>query len=129
MSAFKRGTEFPNEGFVHAAIQAHFRRAGYDQVAGGNVDFSFVRESDGTSWLIEAKGETAARGTDFQTGLGQLLQRMKEPSTTYALALPNTPEFVTLCSSVSLWVRARLGIHWLWVAENGAVVVVAPPLA
>lgn len=129
LRAYKRGVEFPHEGFVQQAIEAHFRNNGFTVDSGGRVDLTCLHPSTGEAWHIEAKGVTTQIGLDFRTGIGQLVQGMSNPSTRHALAVPDTPAFRTQVSKLSDWVVSRLGIHWLFVAPDGSIQVVAPSVA
>jgi len=117
---------FPYEGFVLPAVQRHFETLGFRMETSGEEDLTCVHRETGERWCLEAKGETSSRPTDFQTGLGQLLQRMLDPAQHYALALPDTPPFRRLCYSISPWARTALRLHWLLVADDGQVRLYLP---
>jgi len=119
--AYKRGVEFPHEGFVQAAIEAHFSTCGYATLPSGDPDLACTHPETGVSWVIEAKGLTSDVGLDFRTGLGQIIQRMTVPGNRYAVAIPDLHSFVSQCRKVPDWVRAALGLHWLVVASDGTV--------
>lgn len=121
-----RGLDFPHEGFVQKALEEHFGRLGFSLDPTGHADIQCRHPSTGEQWLVEAKGLTSAVGLDFRTGLGQLIQRMEDQKTKYALAVPDIPGFVAQCKSVPTWVRSALGIHWLLVAKDGGVRVLPP---
>ncbi len=78
-------------------------------------------------WVIEAKGETSSTGLDFRTRLGQLLTAMDEPANRYAVAVPDTPRFQRLTGQISPFVRRALGLHWIFVDQDGVVTVEPPP--
>lgn len=124
--AYKRGVEFPHEGFVQLAIEAHFRVAGFDVVSDGRVDLLCRHPQTGETWHIEAKGKTTQVGLDFRTGLGQLLQGMIDQESRHGLAVPDIPPFRAQVAKVSAWAVQRLGIHWLFVSADGGIHVVAP---
>ncbi len=119
--AYARGVEFPNEGFVQAAVEEHFRARGCEFLPSGDADLACRDPSTRVIWIVEAKGLTSAVGLDFRTGLGQLIQRMSEPGRRYAVAVPNLPSFITQCRQVPDWVRVALGIHWLIVHSDQSV--------
>ncbi len=123
---YARGTDFPNEGFVQAAIEAHVRKLGFEILSGGDADLVAFDPTTGKRWIIEAKGDTSDPGLDFRTGIGQLLQRMEDPGATYAIAVPEIPKFIRLCDAIPRRVRELLGIHWLLVRETGETRVVLP---
>ncbi len=125
-ASFKRGTEFPSEGFVQGALERHFGQLGFNQEAIGHVDYVGTHPTSGQRWIVEAKGATADIGLDFRTGLGQVLQAMADTSAQFGFAFPRTPQFLKQCSSVSMQVREALRLHWLLVDATGHIQVVAP---
>jgi len=126
VQSFKRGTDFPHEGFVQKAIEAHFSTIGFDLESGSHADLVARNKNTGERWLVEAKGVTTSIGLDFRTGLGQLIQRMADPKTTYALAVPREDRFISQCRAVPLWIRQALRLHWLLVNSEGGVQVIPP---
>jgi hypothetical protein len=103
------GEEFPREGFVQRAIEAHF--AGWERDETTTADLVCLDVDRGVTWVIEAKGETAAVGLDFRTGLGQLLAGMtRGRKANYVLAMPDTPAFEGQRAAVSDWVRRALNL-------------------
>ena len=92
MPTFKRGVEWPNEGFVQGAIEAFFRSGGFEE-RGTRRLICGPASDHGARWRVEAKGLTSAVGLDFRTGLGQLLQGMNEQGIHYGLAVPDIPQF------------------------------------
>ena len=123
---YRLGSEFPLEGFVQAAIERHFRVCGFDVDTSGHVDLLCSHPDGVERWHIEAKGKTSQPGLDFQTCLGQLLQRMRDSDTHYGIALPDTPLYVRQVATVSTWVVNALHIHWLLVSRDGAVRMTNP---
>lgn len=124
--AFKRGDEFPNEGFVQLALERYFAERGFKQLPGGHADLVCEESASAERWLIEAKGLTSEVGLDFRTGLGQLIQRMQQATTRYGLGVPDLPQFRSQCAQVPQRVRELLGIHWLLVDHQGKVRVLTP---
>jgi hypothetical protein len=124
--SYKRGIEFPHEGFVQHSIEAHFRNAGFTISSPGRVDLLCSHPANGESWHIEAKGVTTQVGLDFRTGLGQLVQAMHNEKLLHGIAIPDTPAFRAQIQKLSPWVVSRLGIHWLLVSQDGSVTIVAP---
>lgn len=129
--AFKRGTDFPNEGFVDAAVHRWavslgcsglVRAEGY----GRQPDLVAVR-ANGRRLVIEAKGRTTSIGVDFNTGLGQLLKHMDAEPADYAIAVPDIPAFHTQLALVPDRVRRLLRMSWLIVDAKGQVREVPPP--
>lgn len=123
---YRRGDEFPHEGFVQGAIEVHFGKAGYLLDTSTHVDLLCTHPVTGDAWHIEAKGKTTAIGLDFRTCLGQLLQRMSQPQVRHGIALPDMPQYRTQTEQVCTWVVDRLGLHWLFVGEDGTVEIVYP---
>lgn len=126
MSSFKRGTSFPNEGFIQAAIEAHFLRLGFVQESHAATDYIGTHPQTKERWAIEAKGQTTAIGLDFRTGLGQLVQRMDSKDTNYGIAFPDIPQFQNQVAQLAPWVCEALGIHWLAVSSSGDIVITNP---
>jgi hypothetical protein len=91
---YKRGNEFPDEGFVQDAIDRYFEKAGYALDTLTHVDQLCVHPVGGEAWHIEEKGKTTAIGLDFRTCLGQLLQRMTQQHIRHGVALPDLPQYM-----------------------------------
>src|SRR5262249_30450972 len=130
-AAFRRGMDFPNEGFVDEAVYRWAAAQGCTDLVrpddyGRHPDLVAVRPG-GRGLVVEAKGKTDAIGTDFNTGLGQLLKHMDAEFADYAIAVPDTPGFRTQMALVPDRVRRLLGLSWLIVAADGSVVEVQPP--
>jgi hypothetical protein len=123
---FQRGADFPHEGFVQRAIESHFSRLGFVLECETLADLVCVHEHTAERWLIEAKGATSSIGLDFRTGLGQLIQRMTDPSTKYALAIPYDERFLAQCGLVTARVREAIGLYWLIVKPDGSVATIPP---
>ncbi|GAB2521386.1 hypothetical protein [Lysobacter humi (ex Lee et al. 2017)] len=124
--SFKRGVEFPHEGFVQLAIEAFFESKGYVVDVAQRVDLRCVHAVSGETWHVEAKGVTTQVGLDFRTGLGQLVQGMHEPNVHYGLAVPDTPAFRTQVDKVPSMVVSALALHWLFVGPDKTVTIVHP---
>jgi hypothetical protein len=112
---YRLGTEFPSEAFVQIAIENRFRELGFAIDTSGHVDLKCSHPTTCERWHIEAKGKTAQPGLDFRTCLGQLVQRIDDSETRYAIALPDLPEYTAQIRAMSGRVVERLGIHWLLV--------------
>jgi len=75
-------------------------------------------------WLIEAKGcgsLNAMRVNYFIGILGELLQRMTDDQASYAIALPDMPQFRGLWNRLPSLAKKRTGITALFVSANGQV--------
>src|SRR5207253_7234314 len=123
---YARGTEFPSEAFVQAAIEQHFQQLGFTIDNRGHVDLLCHHPTTTERWHIEAKGETSAPGLDFRTCLGQLVQRMRDRGIHHAIALPDIPQYTSQIGAMSAWVIEALQLHWLLVARDGSVKMVPP---
>jgi hypothetical protein len=125
-SQYKLGSDFPREAFVQQAIEKHFESIGYRLCEATQADLICAHPQTKERWIVEAKGETTAIGLDFNTGLGQLLGRMDDPSAKYAMALPKTKKFIAQCDKISTRVRDALNLHWILVDSRGAINIVGP---
>jgi len=118
-------TNFPHETFVQRAVEQWLEKDGFQIFPEPFVD---VNASSGNEvWHIEAKGKTTQMGLDFRTGVGQLVQRMKDPTHKYGVALPDIPQFRNQTAEFAPWVLSKLQIHWIWVSADGNISVQGPP--
>jgi hypothetical protein len=53
--------------------------------------------------------------------LGEILQRMNEPSARYSIALPNMDQFQGLWMRLPRQVKSRLSVTALFVSPNGEI--------
>ncbi|TLY47160.1 MAG: hypothetical protein E6K53_16765 [Gammaproteobacteria bacterium] len=127
--SYKRGFEFPHEGFVQRAIENYFTAAGFQLTTDNHIDLQCVHPVTSETWHIEAKGVTTQIGLDFRTCVGQLVQGMHSESAKYAIAIPDTQAYQAQVAKLKPWVVSRLGIHWLFVSQDGSVRIVAPSVA
>ena len=92
-------------------------------VASEEVDFcDLVAERDGERLFVEAKGRTAAIGTDVDTMYGQVLRRMpiaEDPASRFAVVVPTAAQAAAL--RVSPRIRALLSIEVFVVGDDGTV--------
>lgn len=121
---FRYQAVFPYEAFVQRSIELFFAHNGYQLIQDAQVDL--IAEKPGEKWFIEAKGESASPGLDFNTALGQLLKWMASPEPIYALALPKCSKYKRQCSLLPQYVRQRLGLRILVVDQGGGVSIIAP---
>ncbi|WP_024834032.1 hypothetical protein [Ruminiclostridium josui] len=124
--SYKRGLDFPNEGFIQDSIEKYFIKLGYKQLNEKFSDFACVNSNTEEKWIIEAKGKTKAIGLDFRTCLGQLIQRMDSRDTHYGIAVPNLTQYINQCRMVKRWIRNELNLYWLFVDKYGNVEVFEP---
>lgn len=86
------------------------------------IDIDALRE--GKRWVIEVKGcgsRNAMRVNYFLTALGELLQRMNDPSAKYSVAFPDLEQFRGLWKQLPELARKRTGVSCLFVRANGEV--------
>jgi hypothetical protein len=86
------------------------------------IDIEALRE--GKRWVIEVKGcgsRDAMRVNYFLTALGELLQRMNDPSAKYSVAFPDLVQFRRLWKQLPKFAKERTGVNCLFVRANGEV--------
>ncbi len=125
-SGYKKSSDYPNEFFIQKAIEQYFERFGYIKQKVAYSDYVGINPSTNEKWVVEAKGETAAIGLDFRTCLGQVVQRIEESSTNYGVAVPYLKTYINQCNQVKSWVREVLNLHWIFVKEDGSIVIIKP---
>jgi hypothetical protein len=102
-------------------LERHFLALGFKIEPSSHIDLICVHPISGVRWQIEAKGKTAAMGLDFRTALGQLIQRMTDPQSIHAIAVPDMLEYQRQIALVSPWVVEALKLRWLVVDAEGKV--------
>lgn len=123
---FKRGLDYPNEGFIQNKIEEYFTQLGYEPIEVDYSDYVCIHPSSNAKWVIEAKGKTSAIGLDFRTCLGQVVQRMDLQTTNYAVAIPDLESYIKQCNLIKPWVRKVLNLYWIIVDADGNVKVISP---
>lgn len=86
------------------------------------VDIDAFR--DGRRWMVEVKGcgsRNAMPVNYFLATIGELLQRMNDPSAKYSLAFPDLAQFRGLWERLPRLAKQRTGITCLFVTADGAV--------
>lgn len=81
-------------------------------------------KQDAAPWVIEVKGcgsRPQMQGNYFLAILGQILQRMQDPSAKYSIALPDLPRFRGLWERLPDAAKARAGVSALFVGADGSV--------
>ena len=126
MSTYWRGPDYPNEKFVQQALEHHYANLGYIFIKESNADLVCIDKQGQDKWVIEAKGKTSSIGLDFRTGLGQLLQGMRETGINYAIAVPEIHQFTTQARKLAPWLRKLLNLHIIFVNEDGQLRFVSP---
>ncbi len=125
-SGYKKSSDYPNECFIQKAIEQYFERLGCVKQKVAHSDYIGINPYTNEKWVVEAKGETAAIGLDFRTCLGQVVQRMDESSTNYGVAVPYLKTYINQCNQVKPWVREVLNLHWIFVKEDGSIIIFKP---
>ena len=75
----------------------------------------------GSRLVLEAKGEVLLQPQQvnyFPGALGELVQRMDDPDTTYGLALPDNRQYRGLVSRLPSFARDRLGLSVFFVSQS-----------
>jgi len=86
------------------------------------IDIEARRSSE--RWIIEVKGSGSLnpmRVNYFLSILGELLQRMDDPSARYSIALPDLNQFRNLWSRLPNLAKQRTTIDAIFVAEDGMI--------
>jgi hypothetical protein len=116
------------EDDVKAAVKHHLEDEGWVvRVAWGRergVDIDARR--GGERFYLEAKGEAAnppQQVNYFLGALGELVQRLHEPSATYGLALPDSPQYRGLLQRLPTLAWERLHLTALLVDRDDRVTV------
>jgi hypothetical protein len=126
VSSYKRGIDFPHEGFVQVSLEKYFEKAGFKIDHSSQIDLLCKHPMTNETWHIEAKGKTTQIGLDFRTGIGQLIQGIDSELTNYGIAVPDIEEFRHQVAKVAPWVVSSLRIHWLYISNDGNVSIVYP---
>lgn len=113
-----------SEDAVKAAVLAHLEALGYEvDVAWGRtrgIDIEAIHVSL-PRLVIEAKGEVLSdqqQGNYFLGALGELVQRLDDPETTYGLALPDNTRYRGLVARLPALARQRLNLTVYWVTRT-----------
>lgn len=126
--AIARGESgWPAEDGVKRHVQTWLEAAGWRVNVvwgrGHGIDVDAVRAEE--RWRIEVKGggsRGAMRVNYFLAVLGELLQRMDDPTARYSVALPDLPQFRGLWSRLPALAKFRTGFTALFVDPSGGVV-------
>jgi biotin operon repressor len=110
-----RETKLLTEDSIKAAVKNHLETAGWNvTVAWGRERGVDIEAHRGTEHLyLEAKGEASnppQQVNYFLSALGELVQRLRDPSARYGLALPDHPQYRRLVERLShlAWERLNL---------------------
>lgn len=115
-----------DEARVVAAFCDHLATGGWQiEREIGFVDVLATR--DGVTLYAEAKGRTAAIGTDVDTLYGQLLRRVPADAETCLLGVVVPERAADAALRVPEWIRDRLRVHVWAVSDDGWVRLVSRP--
>ncbi len=111
------------EDDVKKAVKAYLESQGYDvTVAWARTrGIDIVATRPGSRLVLEAKGEAVLQPQQvnyFLGALGELVQRMEDPDTTYGLALPDNKQYRGLVSRLPSFARERLGLRVFFVSQS-----------
>ncbi|MGQ0521285.1 MAG: MarR family transcriptional regulator [Actinomycetota bacterium] len=112
-----------SEEQVKEAVKVHLEAQGFIV----NVAWARVRGPDivatrpNSRLVLEAKGEVLLQPQQvnyFLGALGELVQRMDDPDSTYGLALPDNPQYRGLVSRLPAFARNHLGLRVFFVSRS-----------
>ena len=112
-----------SEDEVKAAVHDHLEAAGYRVTVMWGRQRGVDIEAIGPQGrlLIEAKGEVALQPQQvnyFVGALGELVQRMDDPSARYGLALPDNKQYRGLVGRLRTYAREHLGLIVFFVRRD-----------
>jgi hypothetical protein len=115
-----------SEEAIKRILNDHLLGQGWQtEVAWGGahgIDIDAHRGSE--RWIIEAKGSgslNAMRVNYFVSILGEILQRMDDPTARYSIALPDMRQFRNLWMRLPALAKKRIAIGAIFVSENGTI--------
>lgn len=119
---------FPFEAFIQKKVEQYFRNEGFTTLNDiiPYLDLHVESKERKEEWKIECKGETSAINVDFNTGLGQIMKRMDNENSFYALALPDISSFRKQTDQIPNRVRKLLNLSWIWVNDEGKIKIKIP---
>ncbi len=112
-----------SEDEVKEAVKTHLEAQGFvvtvawARTRGADI----VATRPGTRLVLEAKGEVLLQPQQvnyFLGALGELVQRMDDPDSTYGLALPDNRQYRGLVSRLPTFARDRLGLRVFFVSRS-----------
>jgi hypothetical protein len=113
------------EDEIKGAVRHHLASDGYDvRVAWGRqrgIDIEATRSEPPDRLVIEANGEATLQPQQlnyFLGALGELLQRMNDPSARYGLALPDNRQYRGLVQRLPALVWTRLNLFVFFVRRR-----------
>lgn len=120
------------EDQVKQTVKEHLERQGYRVLVawGRERGIDIEATKTGSRWVIEAKAEVGKSGAQqvnyFLGALGELIQRMDDPSAGYGLALPDNNQYRGLVQRLPDLARERLDLTVFWVRRSGRGFTVQP---
>ncbi len=122
------------EDFVKRSLVDYFvKENGFELIKSNtpplkNLDINIRKEN--SEWRIECKGckngNTDNVRTDFNTGIGQIVEKMDELNINYAIAMPDIKQFNNQAVQIPKSVRKLLNLYWIWVRQNGEIYTESP---
>ncbi len=119
------------EDEIKTAVRQRLMSEGYHvRVARGRergIDIEATRAEPADRLVIEAKGEAALQPQQvnyFLGALGELLQRMNDPTARYGLALPDNRQYRGLAQRLPglVWTRLNLNLFFVRRLPDGYIV-------
>lgn len=114
------------EDQVKAALKAHLEADGWTVTVawGRERGIDIDGRWEGQRVVIEAKGEAPPGPQQvnyFLGALGELIQRMDDPTATYGVALPDHRQYRGLVERLPSLAKERLGLRVWFVDDDGTV--------
>ncbi len=112
-----------SEDEVKEAVKAYLEAQGFVvTVAWGRArGADIVATRPGSRLVLEAKGEVLLQPQQvnyFLGAIGELVQRMDDPDSTYGLALPDNRQYRGLVCQLPMFARDRLGLSVYFVSRS-----------
>jgi hypothetical protein len=107
-------------------LEKHLISLGWypDVPAGSNSGIDILAVSERRKWIIKIKYPTFPQPNPvntFVSVLGEILQRMEDPTDKFSIAVPDTPPFSRLWKRLPPLAKERTGITALFVNPAGQV--------
>ena len=113
-----------HEDPIKEILNAWLKENGWDtEIAWGKkpgADIIAIKNNH--KWIIEVKGcgsSNPMRVNYFLAILGEILQRMNDPSTKYSIALPNMKQYLNLWNRLPTLAKEKTQISAIFISENG----------
>ncbi len=120
-----------SEDWVKRRIDEWLRAEGWQTTIalGGSQGIDIDAKRGTERWIIEVKGEGSRpqmRVNYFLAILGEVLQRMDDPSAQYSIALPDLPQYRRLWERLPALAKSCTRVTALFVDKDGKVIWKAP---